>query len=847
MRLNKERVLMRFFKVFVLPVVLIVSSGYAQWTWQNPLPQGNELKDISYQKNNKNYGWAIGYNGTIIRHTNLTDWEIQNSGTTEILNAIYTIDQNTAYVVGNNGMILKTVSGGSTWTSQNSGSIRNLNDVCFIDVNNGYVVGDYGTILKTIDGGTNWTDVSNPDFTGVASIVRGVDFINSTTGWICGNGGKIFKTSDGGVSWVLQTTGTTVNVMDIDAIDINIVYAVVYNNIFLSTTNSGSTWNSASGLFTNAYLNKVEFLNSTTGYVTTVYEHVYKTTNSGANWSEIGQTSTGDYINGLELTNDGTVFIAGKSGRVEQYSSGTWTKLVSNFNSTKNYALVGVKFFDSNNGIVVNEKKILKTSNGGTIWSETVVIDTEPVTFNNGFFRTINTGWLVGAYWTNGARPVPTIYKTTNGGSSWTNYEALSFPYTFLNSLDFFDDNYGCAVGSSGVFLLTTNGGNTYSSGTIAGSPSLNSVKCISSSIYIAVGNIENNSIIAKTTSGGADWTTSSLGATIFNDIYFINSNTGWIAGTSGKIFKTTDGGANWSSQTSGTTNSLRDVFFINDQKGWACGDNGELLITSDGGENWEKHLSRTSNQLRSVFFLNSLEGWMTGSNGTILHSADGGLPVELTSFTTSVVESKVLLNWQTATEVNNYGFEVERKTNLRGLDMINDNDNLEGFASVGFVEGHGNSNSTKEYSFTDDLSNILSLNLPKDPLDNPSLTLYYRLKQIDNDGKFTYSNVVAVEIFPASSAPTEFSLSQNYPNPFNPITKIRYSIPSNPSSLAPRPVSLKVYDILGSEVAILVNEEKTAGHYEVVFDGTNLQSGVYFYKLIGEGFSKTAKMLLIK
>jgi photosystem II stability/assembly factor-like uncharacterized protein len=804
-------------KFFLLLMIFMSSKCFSQWTWQNPLPQGNELKDISYLKNNNNYGWVVGYNGTIIRNTNLDDWEIQNSGTTEILNAIYIIDQNTAHVVGNNGMILKTVNGGSAWISQNSGSIRNLNEVCFLDVNNGYVVGEYGTILKTIDGGTTWTDISTEEYTGAASIIRGVDFINSSTGWICGNGGKIFKTTDGGVNWTLQSTGTTANVMDIDAIDMNIVYAVVNNNIFLSTTNSGSTWNLTSGLFTNAYLNKVEFLNSATGYVTTVYENVYKTTNSGETWSEIGSTSTGDWINGLELTNDGTVFIAGKGGRVEQYSSGTWTKLASNFNSAYNYALVGVKFFDSNNGIVFNEKKILKSTNGGSNWSETVVINTEPVNFYNGFFRTINTGWLVGAYWTNGARPVATIYKTTNGGSSWTNYEEYSIPYKFLNSIDFFDDNFGCAVGSSGVFVFTTNGGSTYSSGTISGTPTLNSIKCLSSSLYFAIG---NDGIIAKTTDGASSWTTNSISGvnTHFRDIHFYGLNNGWIVGENGKIYKTTDGGINWSAQTSGTANRLQNIYFINDQKGWICGDNGELLITSDGGENWVKYNSGTSNQLRSVFFLNTLEGWMTGSNGTILHSTDGGLPVELTSFNASFLIGKVFLNWQTATEINNYGFDIERTSELSSE-----------WANIGFVAGHGNSNSLKEYSFIDE---------PK--LDNNYL---YRLKQIDTDGKFTYSKEISVETYRSKSLPSEYALYDNYPNPFNPTTNIRYQLPADSK------VKLTVYDILGNAVVILVDKEQAAGKYEIAFDANKygLSSGVYFYRLNAGEHSYINKMILMK
>ncbi|HPI37315.1 MAG TPA: hypothetical protein PK397_05150, partial [Ignavibacteriaceae bacterium] len=197
--------------------------------------------------------------------------------------------------------------------------------------------------------------------------------------------------------------------------------------------------------------------------------------------------------------------------------------------------------------------------------------------------------------------------------------------------------------------------------------------------------------------------------------------------------------------------------------------------------------------------------------------SSENPLPVELTSFTASVAESKVILNWQTATEVNNYGFEVQRSVNV-----ADDNWklNAESWKKVGFVEGHGNSNSIKEYSFTDDISEHLSLYHCSDPSGNlyltlpKELTLCYRLKQIDIDGKFSYSNEIIVETLHATSLPSKYTLYQNYPNPFNPVTKIRYSITSNVRSetsnkvtTAGTSVKLIVFDILGNEVATLVNE----------------------------------------
>ncbi|MDP2037522.1 MAG: T9SS type A sorting domain-containing protein, partial [Ignavibacteria bacterium] len=205
-----------------------------------------------------------------------------------------------------------------------------------------------------------------------------------------------------------------------------------------------------------------------------------------------------------------------------------------------------------------------------------------------------------------------------------------------------------------------------------------------------------------------------------------------------------------------------------------------------------------------------------------------GAMPVELTSFSANVIDGKVLLNWQTATEVNNYGFEVERAANLRGLQNGNGDSNLGGFSTIGFVQGNGNSNSPKSYSFTDKPTG--------------GTEFKYRLKQIDFDGKYEYSKEVEVKV----EAPAEFKLAQNYPNPFNPETTISYQLPTGGH------VTLKVFDMLGREVVTLVDEQKAPGNYEVKFNvktlhATSLPSGVYFYTLQCGNFRETKKLLLAK
>ncbi len=137
-------------------------------------------------------------------------------------------------------------------------------------------------------------------------------------------------------------------------------------------------------------------------------------------------------------------------------------------------------------------------------------------------------------------------------------------------------------------------------------------------------------------------------------------------------------------------------------------------------------------------------------------------------------------------------------------------------------MKGSGNSNSPKNYSFVDD--------------NPPSGTVEYRLKQIDNDGNFKYSQIVTV-----TSLPTKLELWQNYPNPFNPTTTIQYAIPKAEH------VTLKVYDELGKEVSTLVNENKEAGQYSVTFDGNGLASGIYLYSLRCGNFSQVKKLLLLK
>ena len=190
-------------------------------------------------------------------------------------------------------------------------------------------------------------------------------------------------------------------------------------------------------------------------------------------------------------------------------------------------------------------------------------------------------------------------------------------------------------------------------------------------------------------------------------------------------------------------------------------------------------------------------------------------LPVELSSFSAVQLGTSVLLIWKTETEINNYGFDVERTDDFNG--------STQQWKKVGFVVGNGNSSSPKNYSFKDD----------------PAVgsKYYYRLKQIDSDGQTEYSNIISVDI----KVPNQYALYQNYPNPFNPTTNITYNLPSDGN------VTLKIYDMLGSEVITLINDNQKTGVYTIPFNASDLASGIYICKMSSGNYSSSIKMMLIK
>ena len=505
---------------------------------------------------------------------------------------------------------------------------------------------------------------------------------------------------------------------------------------------------------------------------------------------------------------------------VTQISFAQWYQ--QNSGTTAN--LNSVHFEDANNGWAVGDSGIiLHTTNGGQEWiAQTSGTDRwlQSVSFTD-----LNYGTTVGGG-ENDTTEEGIILSTTNGGMIW--FQQTSGSTHNLAGVSFVDSNNGWAVGKYksiypgryfGTILHTTDGGTTWAeqlSDTLFERAWLRSVSFTDANNGTAVGGggwLPISGTILRTTNGGTNWIMQAgyLTKLPLFGVSFTDANNGTVVGL--KIYRTTDRGTTWPEQSSGVGDFLYGVSFTDANNGTAVGANGTILRTTNGGTTWISQTSGTTTILRSVSFIDANNGWAVGNNGTILHTINGGnpVPVELTSFTATANGKEVTLGWTTATEMNNQGFEVQRK--------FGSND----FVTVGSVKGHGTTTSPNNYTYVDKLTDAGKY--------------FYRLKQIDFGGKYEYSQTVEINWSPF----TTYKLEQNYPNPFNPTTTIGFGISEKGN------VRLSVHNILGEEIRNLLNEEKEPGYHSVEFDASELPSSVYFYRIQSGNFIDTKKMLLLK
>jgi len=338
---------------------------------------------------------------------------------------------------------------------------------------------------------------------------------------------------------------------------------------------------------------------------------------------------------------------------------------------------------------------------------------------------------------------------------------------------------------------------------------------------------------IYGTTNGGEDWFNVPETFPNLYSVWFPASNIGVAVGKDGKIVKTTDGGSSqgetWVEKPCPESDGLfKEIYFLNNEVGWAVGykDNGSIIVkTTDGGENWQILNSGVDDcRLETVFFLNENLGWVGGLRDYF------GSPKVVILKTTNGGDTWI-------SQISN------KLGNIHSIRMCDEN---VGWA-VGLGDLFGN-----QYGLNYETTDGGNSWMHRTAFDDIHMNSIFFLNPTTGWGNSlvsVYKYQTATDVYEISSIPQQYNLSQNYPNPFNPTTTINYQIPE--LSL----VTLTVYDVLGNEVATLVNEEKAVGSYEVEFDASNLPSGIYFYRIqagdpskgSGQGFIETRKMVLLK
>lgn len=572
-----------------------------------------------------------------------------------------------------------------------------------------------------------------------------------------GNSTVFYSGHDGGLSKTTDVTATPVVWSDIDQ-GYNVAQ---FYTISLAPENNGTYM--AGG----AQDNGVRF-----------------TTAAGlSNWTEFQGGGDGAFVD-VAPSGDDIVYTEVQNGSIDRFTrNNTYLGSITPSGST-NPLFVNPFILDPNSSSLLYYGAGNSSSTSG-IWRN-----------NDAKNSTTTTGWS----------SITTINITNDGQVS-----AIDVSYTNSANVLYF----GTSLGKMYKITNANTTGSVTPTSISSGLPSNGYVSSVSidptnsNNVMIAYSNYSFNSIY-YTSDGGSSWTfvegnlNAAAGPSVRScEIFQVDGVTHYFVGTSIGLYYTLTLNGTSTVWTQEATSSIGNL--VCDFLDWRS-DAGTIAKTS------------SPNGIQAVSAVSLAVG--THGRGAYQGTLQNPLPVELTTFAGVFNGNAIELKWETATEVNNYGFEIERKISLNGT-----------WEKIGFVSGSGNSNSPHNYSYAD--NNLVG-----------GTKFYYRLKQIDIDGHYEYSNEVEVNIIIKG-----FKLAQNYPNPFNPSTRIKYSIPENAH------VKIDVYSVTGELVAHLVNKEQGQGNYTIDFNSTdfnNLSSGMYLYRILAEGVSgsnyvKTNKMLLLK
>lgn len=784
-----------------LVIVNITIYSQDNWSWLNPKPMGSSIESCSYFPGT-NTVIAVGANGLIMRSTdNGTNWSHVNSNLVNKLTSVSLTSSTTGYIAGESATLLKTTDAGVSWYSINTGLSGAFNQIDFVDNTNGFLRqgSEINKIYKTTSGGNSWIELPINGYYGNLTTLNALSSTEILYGTSTGN---VIKTS--APSWSLSIVKKFTGDLQVVSIAVNgsRVVAASADQLLVYSTDYGTSWSSEITLPGISFAG-VEFISASNLVAYTASDEIRISTDGGAAWLPVTTSPTQQLVTAAaNLSGHG--IILGTLGN--QYNTVNFGLTWSRTSTTSSSGILRSITYNAPNILASEDNgQIIRSTDNGANWSTISVAG--GTTIQDIKFINSNTAFLVA-----GAK----FYKSIDAGATWSLKK--TFPLASLYELACFNESDIIVAGSVQTTYRSIDGGETWSdTNQVPVAGTLNTVFALegTSSAYCA----GTSGKVFKSNDKGAIWTVAGNASGTINSIWFSTPAIGWAVGfkdstgNPGQLLKSTDGGVNWNLVPNFYTTTLQSVRFSDANNGIIVGNGGVIYKTVDGGTTWTKSAQVTDKNLMSAALIDGSTTLVAGYAGTVIKSYNAPLPVELTSFSASVRNNTVNLNWETATEVDNYGFDIERK------------DNNSTWTKIGFIEGHTTSNSPKYYEFSDKPTG--------------SGKYSYRLKQIDNDGKFEYSNEVEVLI---DNLPDGYLLEQNYPNPFNPETSIKFVLKENTKA------SLKVYNALGELVTTLFDGIADAGrYYDIKFNGNNLASGLYIYTLDAGKYRQTRKMMLMK
>lgn len=851
-----------------LIILFTVIKSQPGWNWQNPIPQGNELKAVSM----KGTHWAVGAYGTVLHRIYPGDyWEIVDIGTAENLNDIdiYSISQK-GWIVGDNGTIFYTEDSGMNWKKQNSPvsvdlySVSAANDACV------WACGADGTVIRALYKGGTWENVSPPQKLSLNSISA----YHCNEAWAVGEDGFIIQTVNGGQTWTSHYGGTSWDLLSIDA----------WEGAFTSRACGKSgiiisrDWDSPSWVKENEaldyWLNSIETKVGQSGYAVGSEGTILMGTDGGTNWikKETGFTWELNDIASISLEED-AYQVVGQYGilmknngynsefEIENDLFWHWIHSIEFVNQDTGWAVGGDPGWGgTTDGIV------MKTINCGDTWEVKKKLQTP---LNDMDFVNENKGWAVGRE--------GLILATSSGGESWV---TQSSPIGgTLTSVCFTNENDGWIVSMSnfGEIIHTSNGGNTWTKQINTSGNPLHDVFFINENKGWAVG---LDTTIIRTTDGGQNWirvAPYAVNGASYASVFFMDELKGWIAGTFGTIVISEDGGITWQQVESGTDESLESIYFTDNSNGWAVGHMGTILRSVDGGYSWFKQKSKVAtNTLASVHFTDALNGWVAGEGGTILHTSNGGflhdygtfvehglgLPINDNETTQSTIEVDVS-EWNKSGHI------------LTSLEVYIDSILHSRVSDLVITLSHNGITDTLVSHVQDDGKNFLWTTFkdqavkdledwftpfsgefkPFQPLSifngtdpNGEWTLNIYDNKTGGSGflhswgiKPLFEKTTAIKEVQLGEEKSKILLGQNFPNPFSGKTQINWENEINGFT------QIKIFNLNGQEITTLINHQMPAGKHTLEFEGSQLSPGMYYYQLRIEKYIETKKLIIQK